>query len=239
MAASKRDYGRGARRDPTGAIRPRRPARPAEPAHPARRCAQGVAEVKEGMTFCLSLPLDYPGGNVLNPRRHPPVLRADAARRRARTSTTRCARTIPNATDVICDDVVVLHAAVLDAVGQPRARRAAVRRRRRRQARAGLLQRLSRRRATSSGRPTARRRRRRRRAASSRRSAEALGIENMAEHGVQGRGVMIDLHAHFGRERRVVGYDELMRVHRGGQGRSRGAATWSACTPASPRCSSR
>src|SRR6185295_18648984 len=33
---------------------------------------QGVAEVKEGRTFCLSLPLDYPGGSVLNPRRGPP-----------------------------------------------------------------------------------------------------------------------------------------------------------------------
>ena len=30
---------------------------------------QGVAEVREGLAFCLSLPLDYPGGNVLNPRR--------------------------------------------------------------------------------------------------------------------------------------------------------------------------
>ena len=36
---------------------------------------QGVAEVKEGRTFCLSLPLDYPGGNVLNPRRSPPRVR--------------------------------------------------------------------------------------------------------------------------------------------------------------------
>jgi hypothetical protein len=42
--------------------------------------------------------------------------------------------------------------------------------------------------------------------------AEALGIQNLAEHGAQGRGVMIDLHAHFGRERRPIGYDELMRV---------------------------
>ena len=42
--------------------------------------------------------------------------------------------------------------------------------------------------------------------------AEALGIQNLAEHGAQGRGVMIDLHAHFGRERRAVGYDALMRV---------------------------
>jgi hypothetical protein len=36
---------------------------------------QGIAEVKEGITFNLSLPLDFPGSNVLNPRRHPPVLR--------------------------------------------------------------------------------------------------------------------------------------------------------------------
>ena len=36
---------------------------------------QGVAEVKIGKTFCLSLPLDYPGGAILSPRRHPPVLK--------------------------------------------------------------------------------------------------------------------------------------------------------------------
>jgi kynurenine formamidase len=42
--------------------------------------------------------------------------------------------------------------------------------------------------------------------------AEALGIQNLAEHGAQGRGVMVDLHAHFGRERKAIGYDALMRV---------------------------
>ena len=36
---------------------------------------QGIAEVKTGKTFCLSLPLDYPGGAILSPRRHPPVLK--------------------------------------------------------------------------------------------------------------------------------------------------------------------
>jgi len=41
----------------------------------ANKVRQGVAEVREGKTFCLSLPLDLPGGNVLNPRRHPPRLR--------------------------------------------------------------------------------------------------------------------------------------------------------------------
>ena len=35
---------------------------------------QGVREVEAGISFCLSLPLDYPGGTALNQRRYPPVL---------------------------------------------------------------------------------------------------------------------------------------------------------------------
>jgi kynurenine formamidase len=35
---------------------------------------EGVREVRTGTTFCLSLPLDYPGGTALNQRRYPPVL---------------------------------------------------------------------------------------------------------------------------------------------------------------------
>ena len=42
--------------------------------------------------------------------------------------------------------------------------------------------------------------------------ALALGIENMAATGVQGRAVMVDPWAHFGREKRRVGYDDLMAV---------------------------
>src|SRR3954447_19267711 len=33
---------------------------------------QGVREVDAGISFCLSLPLDYPGGTSLNQRRYPP-----------------------------------------------------------------------------------------------------------------------------------------------------------------------
>jgi len=33
---------------------------------------QGLAEVRQGLTFCLSLPLDVPGGSAMNPRRQPP-----------------------------------------------------------------------------------------------------------------------------------------------------------------------
>ena len=40
----------------------------------SEKVLQGIAEVKVGKTFCLSLPLDYPGGAILSPRRHPPVL---------------------------------------------------------------------------------------------------------------------------------------------------------------------
>ncbi|MEY2718552.1 MAG: hypothetical protein RL539_1584, partial [Pseudomonadota bacterium] len=40
----------------------------------AQKVLQGVAEVKTGQTFCLSLPLNLPGGNILNPRRFPPQI---------------------------------------------------------------------------------------------------------------------------------------------------------------------
>ncbi|MGO9856060.1 MAG: cyclase family protein [Acidimicrobiales bacterium] len=40
---------------------------------PERRCA-AVREVREGLVFPLSLPLDYPGGTSLNQRRYPPVV---------------------------------------------------------------------------------------------------------------------------------------------------------------------
>src|SRR5690606_29812685 len=42
--------------------------------------------------------------------------------------------------------------------------------------------------------------------------AKALGIERMAETGVQGRAVLIDLERRYGRERVLVGYDDLMTI---------------------------
>jgi kynurenine formamidase len=40
----------------------------------SQKVLEGVREVRAGSSFCLSLPLDYPGGTALNQRRHPPVL---------------------------------------------------------------------------------------------------------------------------------------------------------------------
>src|SRR5437667_105111 len=42
--------------------------------------------------------------------------------------------------------------------------------------------------------------------------ARALGIENLAEHGAQGRGVLVDLNRHFGRQRHAVTYDDLSKI---------------------------
>ena len=68
---------------------------------------QGVAEVKAGRSFCLSLPLDYPGGNVLNPRRNPPRL-APTIRACKANFCYPFADENPALTDVVCDDVVLL-----------------------------------------------------------------------------------------------------------------------------------
>ncbi|HEX6690713.1 MAG TPA: cyclase family protein, partial [Burkholderiales bacterium] len=73
---------------------------------------QGIAEVKEGRTFCLSLPLDYPGGSVLNPRRKPPriapTLRDSGKNAGAQNFCYALAADNPDLTDVVCDDVVLL-----------------------------------------------------------------------------------------------------------------------------------
>src|SRR5262249_33548996 len=42
--------------------------------------------------------------------------------------------------------------------------------------------------------------------------ATRLGVENMAKSCMQGRAVMIDLEAHYGRERKMVGYEDLMGI---------------------------
>jgi hypothetical protein len=169
---------------------------------------QGVAEVKEGRTFCLSLPLDYPGGNVLNPRRNPPRL-APTLRAHQANFCFPLGAERPLLTDVVCDDVVLLtlqystqwdsfahvgSAFDADRDGTPELVFY-------NGFRAGEDVKVAP--ATPNAEPWAM-------FEGSR--AEALGIQNLAEHGAQGRGVMVDLHAHFGRERKAIGYDALMRV---------------------------
>lgn len=169
---------------------------------------QGVAEVREGITFCLSLPLDYPGGSVLNPRRRPPRLAA-TERSGAQNFCYPLANDDPRLTDVVCDDQALLSlqystqwdsfahiGSRFDADGDGEAEIVFYNGHR---AGEHVIA------AAAPAAPGNWARYEGTRAA-------ALGIENLAEHGAQGRGVLVDLHAHFGRERRAVGYDDLMRV---------------------------
>jgi len=167
---------------------------------------QGIAEVKEGRSFCLSLPLDYPGGNRLNPRRHPPELRPTVRGGKPNFNYP-VSRDDPRFTDVVCDDVVLLtlqystqwdtlaHVGQMfdaDDDGTPemvfyngyRAGEHIV----------GPLD-------WTTGEEAA-----------GHTGARALGVENMAVKAIQGRAVMIDLEAHYGRERKLVGYEDLMRI---------------------------
>jgi hypothetical protein len=167
--------------------------------------------VHEGLTFCLSLPLDCPGGNVLSPSRFPPVLRPTLRQGRARMNY-RVADENPLATDLICDDAVVLHTqystqwdglahvgfmfdADGDGIPEPRYYNGFK----------GTEDIVGPPDASGGGASGVFE-------AVSTSCARALGIERMAETCVQGRGVMIDLQAHFGRDRIVVGYEDLMGV---------------------------
>ena len=174
---------------------------------------QGIAEVKEGRTFCLSLPLDYPGGSILNPRRKPPVLYSTVAATAAGPIQNYCrpfGGTADNCdTDVVCDDAVALtlqYSTQWDSfahigsrfdcqgVGQDQTVFY--------NGFEGGTDIIP---GSTTDDPAAL-------SPYARPKAQKLGIQNLAEHGAQGRGVMIDLEKHFGRERKRVGYDDLMRV---------------------------
>jgi hypothetical protein len=68
---------------------------------------QDIQEVREAQVFCLSLPLDCPGGTALNPHRQPP--RVVPTQRGDRPNMTYpLSRDNPHLLDVICDDTVHL-----------------------------------------------------------------------------------------------------------------------------------
>lgn len=177
----------------------------------AEKVKQGIAEVREGLTFCLSIPLDFPGENVLNPRRYPPVLRPTIRNERPCLNYS-LATENPDAIDVVSDDAVILHTQystqwdsfahvgqLFDADGDGVPERVYYNGYRADSDIVGPTE------LNDAGainvvpaRNTC--------------AARALGIENMAAQCVQGRAVMIDLHAHFGRSRVAVGYDKLMGV---------------------------
>lgn len=177
---------------------------------------QGVAEVREGRSFVLSLPLDVPGGRAMNPRRLPPQRYAVIRDGRSAGQQGFCwsyQTEDADLTDVVNDDVVLLGlqystqwdslahvGSRFDADGDGVAEAVFYN-----GFRAGDEIRPGREDTTAEarGEPHAR---------YPGPEAGALGIERLAEHGAQGRGVLIDLEHHLGRTRQAVGYEQLMRI---------------------------
>jgi kynurenine formamidase len=179
----------------------------------AEKVRQGIAEVMTGQTFCLSMPLDWPGGAVLNPRRHPPQLRPTLRNNRPNWGY-RTEWDHAGMQDVINDDMVLLHlqystqwdtlahvGALFDADGDGRAEVVFYNGYRLGKEIVGPSEAKDAGGVPGTMVP-----------ATGTSSANALGVENMARKCIQGRAVMVDLEAHFGRAKKAVGYDDLMRV---------------------------
>ncbi|HET9576692.1 MAG TPA: cyclase family protein [Usitatibacter sp.] len=159
-----------------------------------------ASEIIEGLAFCLSLPLDYPGGSVLAPHRFPPTLRPTQRHGHPFFNYRFGLHEGPGFHDVGCDDVVTLctqystqwdslahigHEFDADGDGVPE---------------------LCYYNGFVAGRDI--------RAPEERSGSTAmpLAIDAFAARPIQGRGVMIDLAHHFGRESRNVGYADLRQV---------------------------
>lgn len=173
----------------------------------------GVREVEAGISFCLSLPLDYPGGTALNQRRHPPVL-APTEDMHGTAATFYNVHMSemddfgdPRYVDVWADDVVTLSlqystqwdslahvGAEFDADGdgveEPVYYNGY---------RAGTDLVGPQDDAAGDG-------------GAHRCFARHLGLEHMAYHGVQGRGVLVDLAHHLGDDWRAVDLETLRGI---------------------------
>lgn len=165
---------------------------------PAQRLSAAV-QVKAGLAFCLSLPLDCPGGSVLAPHRKPPVLHS-IERKGKRYFNYGFRNESAGFRDLGCDDAVTLSTQYstqwdgfahigfeFDADGD------------------GIPESCyynGYRAHTDILPPEVR----------GERMAMPLGIDAFAHTPIQGRGVMVDLERHFGRGRRSIGWAELKHV---------------------------
>lgn len=172
---------------------------------------QGLAEVQDGCAFCLSLPLDYPGGSALNPNRHPPILRPTLRRGKVNVNCL-LGELEPGRPDVLSDDLAILHlqystqwdglphvGSLFDVMGDGIARPVYY------NGYAAGTDLLGPDDVADAGLPPNLK-------PESTSCARALGIEHMAQTCVQGRAAMIDLRAHYGDAHTLVGFDEMMRV---------------------------
>jgi kynurenine formamidase len=164
----------------------------------AERRLRALQEVKSGRAFCLSHPLDLPGGTVLNSFRHPPVLHP-VLRDGEVYFNLSLQSSDPRYTDIGSDEAVMLHTqysthwdgfphkgSLFDADGDGAPEKVYYN---------GFSI------VDAAGRGT-----------QGELGAAHLSIAGAAETGMQGRGVLIDLRHHFGDERVAVDYEKLAHV---------------------------
>jgi kynurenine formamidase len=162
------------------------------------RRLRALKEVKTGRAFCLSHPLDRPGGNVLNPNRYAPVFHP-VMRDGHVYFNLAFQHGDPRFTDVGSDEAVMLYTqysthwdgfphkgSLFDADGDNVPEKVFYN---------GYQI------VDGAGRGT-----------QGELGAVSLGIQGMAQTGVQGRGVMIDLRHHLDDERVEVSYDRLEMI---------------------------
>ena len=147
------------------------------------RVLSAAREIQTGERFCLSLPLDYPGGNVLHPHRHPPVL-APATRNGRQTLDLPLHHAREGALGLVNDDVVTLYtqySSQWDALGH-----------------VGAMFDMD-----GEGTPEI---------SYFNGHYPAPGVEDMAVLGLQGRGVLVDLERRYGSVHTEVTYAMLAEV---------------------------
>ena len=158
---------------------------------------KAAQEIRIGKRFCLSLPLDVPATNATNPRRHPPALQPVIRDGRVAFNLP-IGDFDPGNTGVVSDDAVLIynqHSSQWDAFAHMGALFDADA--------DGVAERIQYNGFSvlnERGEPRF-----------GELGAWNLGIEHMARHCVQGRGVMVDFKRHYGFASHAVGYDDLMR----------------------------
>jgi len=164
----------------------------------AAKVRQAVGEVVEGLSFCLSLPLDLPGGR--NGSRRPPAMFATGDPS-APNMNRALSADVAGASDIMCDDGVTLalqystqwdglcHIGYEFDAGENGAKEIFY---------------YNGWRAGEDIRPHG--------SGPEAGGARRLGIDKIAMARVQTRGVMIDLERHFGAVRRAIGFQELSEV---------------------------
>jgi kynurenine formamidase len=176
----------------------------------SEKVLQGVREVEAGVSFSLSLPLDYPGGSSLNQRRYPPILRPteDLESNPDTFYNVIASESInPRLIDVWADDAVTLwlqystqwdalahQGAEFDADGDGIEEPVYYNGFRPGEDIIGPQ-------ADAKGDGSG-----------SLSFARHLGLEHMATHGVQGRGVLIDIAHHLGHEWQPVNLKTLKEI---------------------------